>query len=350
MMRAIGRTFLLALLLAVPAAASAQRPDPLARPMSAYRDLDYDAAATALRAAIAADGTARLSDPDRLRAYMYLGATEIFRGRREAAVEAFRTLLALDTRYRPDELVFPPEVSTLFQEARIGVRAVSVVVPPQATIQSAADRFPVRIYSASLHDIRVSIIDASGGPVRVLHEGAVGDSLELLWNGRDGLGRLREPGQYRLRVTSRSPAGRDEREVMVPLTITRVDEDTLPMPAPLPATAFRPESAAPTGGMRFLMTGIGAALAAAALPSIAGSGSDGGTLRFGVAAALGAAGVIGLTRAKRPRVLTENIDWNRRQRDAWDREVERIRLENEARRAATRLRIESGASTTAVLP
>jgi hypothetical protein len=358
MIRAISRTFplalplalLLALLLALPATVAAQRPDALARPMSAYRDLDYDAAATALRAAIAAEGASRLTDEDRLRAYMYLGATETFRGRREAAVEAFRALLALDVRYRPDELVFPPEVSTLFQQTRIGLRALSVVVPPQTTIRSTADRFPIRIYAASLHEIRVSIIDASGGPVRVLHEGAVGDSLELLWNGRDGLGRLREPGPYRLRVTSRSPAGRDEREVLVPLAITREDEDTLSMPEPLPASAFRPETAAPTGGTKQLVTGLGAALAAVALPSIAGSGSDGGTLRFGVAAALGAASAIGFTRAKRPRALTENIEYNRRQRDAWSQEVERIRQENTARRAATRLRIESGRASTVVLP
>jgi hypothetical protein len=335
-------------MIAIPAVA--QRPDALARPMNAYRDLDYDAAATAFRAAIAADGTARLSDADRMRAWMYLGATEVFRGRREAAVDAFRSLLLADARYRPDELVFPPEVSTLFQEARLGVRAVTVVVPATTRIATAGDRFSVRIYATSLHDIRASIIDATGGPVRVLHEGAIGDSLGLLWNGRDGLGRLRDPGQYRLRVTSRSPAGRDEREVMIPLAITRIDEDTLALPAPLPESAFRLETAPATGGTKFLATGLGAALAVAALPSIAGSGSEGGTLRFGVAAALGAAGVIGRTRASRPRPLTENIEWNRRQRETWTRELERVRAENETRRAATKLNIEAGPATATVLP
>ena len=53
---------------------------------------------------------------------------------------------------------------------------------------------------------------------------------------------------------------------------------------------------------------------------------------------------------ERPRALTENIEWNRRQRDTWSQEVERIRLENAARRTATRLRIQSGRPSVAVLP
>lgn len=334
----------------IPATAVAQRPDPLARPMAAYRDLDYDAAASGFRAALAATAAAPLSDPDRLRALMHLGAIEVFRGRREAAIEAFRSLLVIDARYRPDELVFPPEVSTLFQETRIGLRATSVIVPAETRIQSPADRLPVRVYAASLHEVRVAVIDQAGGAVRVLHEGAIGDSLELLWNGRDGLGRLREPGQYRLRITSRSPAGRDERELIVPLTITRVEQDTLPLPAPLPESAFRPETAAPTGGSRHLATGLGVAGIVALLPSIAGSGNDGATIRFGVVAALGAAGTIGLTRARRPRPLSENIEWNRRQRETWLQEVTRVRAENDARRAAASLRIEAGRPTAVALP
>lgn len=349
MIRWLG-ALLLVVLVGLPSASAAQRPDALARPIASYRDLDFDGSATALRAALAVTGTNSLTDADRLRALMYLGATETFRGRRDAAVEAFRTLLLADVRYRPDELVFPPEVSTLFQESRIGLRAASVVVPAETEIRSTADRLPVRIYAASLHDIRATIIDASGGPVRVLHEGAIGDSLELLWNGRDGLGRLREAGQYRLRVTSRSPAGRDEREVIVPLFITRADEDSLAMPAPLAASAFRIEAAAVTGGTRFLVTGLVGAVAAAALPSVAGSGSEGGGMRFGVAALLGAAGAFGFMRARQPRALPENIEWNRSQRATWQQEADRVQRENEARRAATRLRIVAGRAAVTVLP
>ncbi len=350
----IGRTVLalIALLASLAGATdlAAQRVDPLARPMQAYNDLDYDVAATGFRSALALEGAARLADVDRIRALMHLGATEVFRGRREAAVQAFRALILIDPRYRPDVIIFPPEVSTLFQESRIGVRAVAVVVPAGADIRTAADRLPIRVLSASLHDIRATITDGLGAPVRVLYDGAVGDSLELLWNGRDGLGRLREAGRYRLRVTSRSPEGRDEREVEIPLQLIRVEADTLPTPAELQPGAFRPESLVATGGKRLLVTGLVAAALAAVLPSVVGAEAEGSTLRFGVAGLLGAGGFYGMTRASRPIPIGENIAYNREQRAAWSREVERVRTENEARRAAAGLRITTGPAVVVMLP
>ena len=352
------RTLLVLLALAASLVASlvgagslgAQRVDPLARAMKEYSDLDYDIAAQSFRAALAVEGAARLSDADRIRAFMHLGATEVFRGRRDAAVQAFRSLIVLDPRYRPDVVVFPPEVSTLFQESRIGVRATSVVVPASADIRTVADRLPIRIFSASLHDVRVTITDGLGAPVRVMYDGAVGDSLELLWNGRDGLGRLREAGSYRLRVTSRSFEGRDVREVEIPLKLLRVATDTLPWPEALSANAFRPETLITTEGRRYLATGLVAAALVAVLPSVVGSDNEGSTLRFGVAALLGAGGVLGLKRASRPIAIAENMTWNRERRAAYAREIERISAENDARRASNGLRITSGPAVVVVLP
>lgn len=328
----------------------AQRVDPLALAMKAYADLDYDIAAQSFRTALALEGSPRLADADRIRAFMHLGATEVFRGRRDAAVQAFRSLIVLDPRYRPDVVVFPPEVSTLFQEARIGVRATRVIVPPSADIRTVADRLPIRVFAASLHDVRVTITDGLGAPVRMMYDGAVGDSLELLWNGRDGLGRLREEGSYRLRVTSRTPEGKDEREVEIPLQLVRVATDTLPWPAELQADAFRPETLVTTEGGRYLATGLAAAALVAVLPAVVGSDNEGSTLRFGVAALLGAGGFLGLKRASRPIAIAENMTWNRERRAAFVREVERIRAENEARRASNGLRITSGTPVMVVLP
>ena len=338
---------LLALGCASPGIVIAQQAvDPLAPAIASYRGLDYEDAATRFRAALAATGGASLTAADRTRALMHLAAIDIFRNRRESATEQIRTLLVGDPRYRPDDLIYPPEVSAFFQEARLGVRAVSVVVPAVADIQAASDRLPVRVYASSLHDIRAQITDAFGSPERTLHEGAVGDSLQLLWNGRDGIGRLREPGRYLLRVTSRSPAGRDEREVEIPLSIERIVLDTLPTPESLSPSIFRPESEVRSRGVRPLLAGLVAAGAVAALPSMLGSSAGGMPLRFGVAGALGVSAVIGMTTASRPRALRENIAWNRRQRDEWDREMERVRAENDARRAATRIRITAGRAAT----
>lgn len=335
----------------LPAAAEAQvRPDPLARPLAAYRDLEFDAAANGLRALLERTSPAALSADDRARALMYLGATEVFRQRREAATEAFRTLLLANPRYRPDQLIFPPDILTAFAEARSGVRVVSVLVPPVTEIRALEDQLAVRLHVAGAHEVRAVILDPAGSPVRVLFDGLLGDSVTVPWNGRDGLGRLREAGDYRLRVISRAPTGREERAVEIPLVIIRLTEDTLAVPGPLDPAGLRPEMAAPTAGTRFLVAGLGTALVAAALPAIAGGGSDGGGLRFGIAAAIGGAGVLGFQRARTPSPIPANIEANRRAREAREREVERVRAENAARRSSGRMRIEAGVPAVVELP
>ena len=329
------------LLLAPPVAA--QRADPLASALAASRDLDFDAAATRFRAALAATGANRLSDADRTRALMHLGATELFRGRRDAAAESFTTLLALDPRYRPDEIVFPPEVSALFHEVRIGVRAVAVSIPPDVELQDPGDRLVIRVYSASLHQIRATVRTPAGLVVSTLHEGSIGDSLDLLWDARQGDGRRRAAGTYLLRVMSRAPDGRAEREVEIPLTLTWDAVDTL---APPPEPAMRPEATIPTGRFRPLAVGLGAAAIAAVLPNLVGGGEEASGMRFGVAGSIGLAGIIGMASASRPRPLPENISWNRAERERWQREADRIRAENDSRAATVTLRVRSGRPTT----
>ena len=322
-------------------AVHAQRTDPLSRAMTAYRGLEYDDAAARFREVLNST-TITLTPAERSRARMFLGATEFFRGARDSSIAAFRDLLIADPRYRPDELVFPPEVSALFQETRLGVRAVAVAVPAATEVRGAADRLPIRLYAAALHEIRAQIVGPTGGVESILHVGSVGDSLEVLWNPRDALGRLRDPGRYLLRVASRGPDGRTEREVEVPLDIERIQQDSLAHPEPLAPSALRPETVVRASGVRPLLTGLVTAAVIAVLPSIVGSEEPGMGVRVGVAGAVGVAGVVGLTRATTPRPLPENIDYNRRQREQWQREVDRVTAENASRRAAARLQIRAG--------
>jgi hypothetical protein len=322
---------------------AAQQADPLASALAASRDLDFDVAATRLRAALAATGSNRLSEADRVRALMHLGATELFRNRREAASEAFRSLLALNPRYRPDEIVFPPEVSALFHEVRGSVRAVAISVPTDAELRDPGDRLVIRVYSASLHQIRATVRTPSGIVVSTLHEGAIGDSLDLLWDARQGDGRRRAAGTYLLRVMSRAPDGRAEREVELPLALTWDAVDTLPLP---PEPAMRPEATTPTGRLRPLAVGVGAAVIAVVLPNLVGGGDEASGMRFGVAGSIGVAGIVGVASASRPRPLSENIAWNRAERERWQREADRIRVENDSRAATVTLRVRAGRATT----
>jgi hypothetical protein len=140
---------MLALLALVAAGAWSQTtartgPDWLARGERAYLMLEYDSAAVWLRRGLAAPG---LPDSLRLRGLTYLGATEVFRDRREAAQAAFAEIVRADPAYAPDSLVFPPRVTTAFGLARRAA-AVPVVTTPPAPAPVASAPPPVPLAAA----------------------------------------------------------------------------------------------------------------------------------------------------------------------------------------------------------
>jgi hypothetical protein len=312
--------------------------DPLAPALAAFNDLDYDVAATRFRAAIALIGAQRLPDADRARALMYLGATENFRGVRTGAVDAFRSLLIIDPRYRPSEVIFPPEVIALYQETRIGVRATSAEIAPNSEIAIPTDRLPIKIFASSLHDIRVRVTTSLGAPERILYEGVIGDSILVSWDGREASGAAGRPGRYLLRIASRGPGGNTEREVQIPLEVEHVPIDTLPWPEQLNASSLRPETIVRANGTKQVITGLAGAAAVVLLPSLIGA-TDPSSLRYGVAAGITVAGLVGLATATRPQPVPENIAFNNTLRAEWTQELERIRAENRTRLATVRLRV-----------
>ena len=330
---------LILLLLAPARATHAQAPtDPLAPALAAFNDLDYDVAATRLRATLALTGAQRLTDADRARALMYLGATENFRGVRAGAVDAFRALLIVDPRYRPSEVIFPPEVIALYQETRIGVRATSAEIAPTSEIAIPTDRLPIKIFASSLHDIRVRVTTSLGAPERILYEGVIGDSILVSWDGREASGAAGRPGRYLLRIASRGPGGNTEREVQIPLEVEHVPIDTLPWPEPLNASSLRPETVVRANGTRQVITGLAGAAAVVLLPTLIGA-TDASSLRYGVAAGITVAGLVGLATATRPQPVPENIAFNNTLRAEWAQELERIKAENRTRLATVRLRV-----------
>jgi hypothetical protein len=335
---------LLVLAGAPPRAARAQTPaELLARGLRAYQDVDYDSAAAVLRAALAQPGPPALSATDRVRALAYLGATELFRERRDSAAAAFGRLLLADPRYRPDQLVFPPEVSSLFQEVRLTTRAVAVTAPPLTEIRAAGDRLIVWLYATSYHPIEVAVLRANGVLLRSLYSGGAGDSLQVLWDGRTATGTPAESGLYVLRVDSRGSDGRVARSVDLPLDLAQLHGDTVPLP-PRPAEALmRPESSPGGSGVRALATGLAAAAAVVVLPSLVSGGSAGMGERFAVAGALGVAGVAGLQVQRRPQPIPANIAANQALRLVWQRQADAVRAENAARRQEVRLVVRAGA-------
>ncbi len=341
-LRAIAAALLL-VLGALPRQASAQRAaDQLARGLRHYRNLEYDSASVRLRAALAQAGAAALSDSERVRALVYLGATELFGGRRDSAVAAFGRLVLLDPRYRIDQLIFPPEVTGLFQQVRLTTRATALVAPPLTRLQRAGDRLVLWLYVSSFHQVDVVLTRADGTPLGALYQGGVGDSAQIEWDGRTSEGMRVGSGGYLIRVDSHEPGGRIARSAVLPLDVVVEESDTLPTPPPLPDSAFKPENAAGGSGLGPLLTGLGAAAAVIALPSVVGGSTAGMGDRFVVAGALGIAGVVAFPLQRRPRALPENIAANQALRLSWRRVADSVRAENVARRRNAVLVIHAG--------
>ena len=354
-MRCAAAALAVALLLgaALARTALAQTPaERLARGVRAYQGLDYDSAAAMLRAALesGAAGAGTLGDSDRVRALAYLAATEFFRENRDSAAAAFGRLVRLDPRYRPDQLVFPPEVSSLFQEVRLGTRAAIITAPPLTTIVSAGDRLVLWVHATSYHQADVTLLRGNGVPVRSLYSGGIGDSLQILWDGRTATGAVPEAGAYVVRVDSRAADGRVSWSVDLPLEVARLGADTLRIPPPPPDSLFLPERTVVGRGTRALVTGLAAAATAVLLPSLVAGGSAGMGERFAVAGALGVAGVVGFQYQRHPQPIAANIAANRALRSPWERQADSVRAENAGRLRVVRLQIRAGASRVAGAP
>jgi hypothetical protein len=325
-------------------AARAQTPaEQVARGVRAYRDLDYDGAATILRAVLSQPAAA-LPDSERVRALVYLGASELYREHRDSAAVLFGRLLRIDPRYHIDQMIFPPEVTGLFQQVRLVTRAVVIVVPPVTELHAAGDALPITLYAATFHPVDVAVVRPNGVLLRTLYQGNVGDSLQVRWDGRAADGNPADSGRYLLQVDSRGGDGRVVRALAVPLDVSRVRRDTLALPVPLDDSLLKPESTPGTSGLRALVSGFVTVLAVTVLPSLVASRASGSADRFVVAGGLGVAAILGFRAERRPHPIPANIALNRALHLAWQRQADSVHAQNVARRQEVRILIRAGAS------
>src|SRR6266513_1955604 len=128
----------------MPSALSAQTSDSLfATGVRAYKNLEFDLAAWLLRRDLAQLTAAGAPAPERAAGLVYLGASDRFRGRRDPATAVCRRLVLLDPRFRPDRLVFPPEVTSLFDGVRLQTKTVTVELPQDTTIVLGPGAFDI---------------------------------------------------------------------------------------------------------------------------------------------------------------------------------------------------------------
>ena len=328
-----------------PGALGAQAADELlVQGVRSYQSLEYDAAAGLLRRSLALSGERPLGDADRTRAYMYLGATEIFRSRRDSALASFRRLVLLDPRFRSDQLVFPPEVTNTFDAVRRAVPAVSVVAS-EAEIALGDSLFPVRLYASTFHEIQAVVTTEEGRLVRQLYIGPIADSLVVRWDGLDSAGTRPARGRVQLVVVSRNTQGQPLRRVQVVLETSARVSDSLPHPKAPTGAQLLPERQPPGAAWRALVGGVVVGTTAALLPRVVTGESSGSRVRFVVAGTLGITGVVGFLTQRPGRPLPRNVAANRAVREAWQRQVQAAIEENGRRAADVHLRITPGRIT-----
>src|SRR5712691_2801464 len=186
----IVRVVALALLVAAPLRAqTGSASEVMSGAVRAYRDLDFDGAARLLRRVLTPPLANGLDDAERTRALTYLGAAEHYRQRRDSAIAVFYRLVLLAPRHRPDTLIFPPEVTRLYDEVRSRTTVVAVRVPADTEF-SVEGRLVAWLYPSTPHQVTVAISREDGRPLATVFAGPIGDSLDVRWNGRDSTGAL----------------------------------------------------------------------------------------------------------------------------------------------------------------
>jgi len=337
----------LALVVAPTAALGQSAPDRfVTEGVRAYQDLQFDVAAGLLRRGVDGATPSALPPSDRARALTYLAASELFRNRRDSAAAAFRRLVLLDPRYRPDPLVFPPEVTTVFQQVLRETKAIVIVVAGDQTIEIGNAFFSAQLFASSSHAIQATLRYPDGALLRTLYDGPIGESLELRWDGLDAAGRPLEGGRLWLRVASRTPVGLVGRIVQLPLDVRALRADTLAWPPPPAQSLFQRERASGGPGLRALVGSLLLSGAVVALPTAVSGRSGAGTARFAVAAAIGITGGIGFAVRRPGRPLEANIRANQTLRADWQQRLAQVKAENEQRRRHARLVIHAGAAAT----
>lgn len=319
--------------------------DLLAAGLRAYKNLEFDLAAGLLRREIARLGDTATADTAVAQALVYLGAAELFGGRRDSAVAAFRRLVVLDARYRPDALIFPPEVTTVFDAVRQDTKVTLVAVPRDTTIVPGAGSFTGRVVASSFHVVEVTLRYEDGALFRRLYNGPLADSLNVEWDGLDPVGQPPAVDGLLLRVASHGSGGQPVRILQLPLALRVTHGDTLAWPAAPTAAQLLPERAAPGPARRALMGGALLSAAVVGLPALVGGTETSSGPRIAVAGTVGLAGVLGYVLHRPGRPLGGNVRANQAVRDAWQRRVEAVKEENARLLANVRLAIRAGEPT-----
>jgi hypothetical protein len=310
----------------------------LAQGVRAYDDLELDAASGLLRRALAVQGSNALASDERERALMYLVATELLRQNGDSARAVARRLVFADPRFRPDELVFPPEVLQLYADVRRTTPVVTAQAPADTAFRPGSESFAVRLFASTVHDVSATLIALDGRVVRTLYRGPISDSLVLYWNGLDSTGERPPPGdRYAITVSSLDRTARVVRILRLPLEILDHPVETLPYPPPPADSVLRPERHAVGPALRVLAPGVLAGLAIGVVPGLIAEGETPSGGRYVVGGVVIGVSVAAFVSHSPGRAIPANVEHNRTIQE-WRRAEADV-----ARRNAELIGVRSGA-------
>ncbi len=314
--------------------------------IAAYRGLEYDSAVVHLRRALAARGRDSLVSNRRPDVLTYLGASELLRGNNTLATSAFVDAVAFDPRYRIDDLVFPPQITNAFEQARLSTAYFIVNAPTEQTLRVRTTTYPLHLWSSAPGQVTVSVLRPGGEVLREVYSGPIKDALDVSWDGLDATGKVPATGSFVLQVRA-SGVVTHTNETRVALRIDRLPVDTLPHPVQPATKQIATGTSHSSAALRSLLVGTLAGGTAIFLPTIVGSKDNAMSERFVVGGTLGAAGVIGFfsQRERGRRVRVDSVATTRAL-DLWRRDLDRVKQENARRLSTPQLRITTSPANT----
>lgn len=306
----------------------------LASGIRAYEDLDFAVAERVLARAAASEDA---SPTVRRQAMMYLGATEVLAKHADSAEAVFRSLILDDPRYRVDELVFPPQISSAFDSVRRATPAVTLAVPSDTLVERGGE-VAIAVYPSTLHRVTLTV-EGPDSAAEVLLSSLVADSAEVRWQPAEPTG-----GSVRYRVVARSLDlnGAVLRSVTVPVSVSRAPVDTAALPAPPPDSAYLPERAHDASGWRALAAGVGVGGALIALAPVVAPSADLSPGRFAIGGAVSLAGIVSFFTHRPNRILHENVRANDALRRRWLAQRDSVAAANASARAAVPFVVRAG--------
>lgn len=325
--------------LMAPKAMMAQTEDDLRRAVELYDNLQLEPARDMFLRVV--NSPFEVTTEQRVRAFKYLGAIYVSLAQPDSAALFFRAAIERDPFLDLEPQAFTESERAAYAQARQRTFRVGLRPIDSAFIDPRTDAVPVQVVTTHSGQLRVEI-DAVDRPLRFpIFDGSNDGIQQFAWSGTDPSGNVVPAGNYRLRVSGVSNmTGRRVDSTSVLFAVEHVLpsalEDTI---RDIHPSERLPERHPPSVATRDLAVGLGVAAAAILAPIALGSSDLGNPPVFSISVAslAGASGIFAFFQRRKNPEIPENRAFNQAAENRRRADNERIRRENAAILAETKL-------------